>query len=177
MSSQARVSAKAGRTADNLYRIFAEALGTASLPQLSMVALPVLGVTALLLLRRLPDGFPRLPAIRPAFALSLAWLLTWPYQRPWYDAMAFCLLALYPASRLDWPLIWRLVAGVLYSTPGMPGTLSIRPLGVIEHELMVFVIPALRLAALAAVLVLCVTAAWYPHEQLRPRLAGLVPLR
>ncbi|MGE5132289.1 MAG: hypothetical protein ACM32E_05185 [Gemmatimonadota bacterium] len=164
-------------TADNLYRIFAEALGTARLPQLSMVALPVLGVTALLLLRRLPDGFPRLPAVRPAFALSLAWLLTWPYQRPWYDAMAFCLLALYPASRLDWPLIWRLVAGVLYSTPGMPGTLSIRPLGVIERELMVFVIPALRLAALAAVLVLCVTAAWYPHEQLRPRLAGLVPLR
>ena len=162
-------------TADNLYRIFAEALGSATLPQLSIVALPVFLVTALLLLRRLPDGFPVLPAVRPAFALTLAWLLTWPYQRPWYDAMAFCLLALYPASRLDWPLIWRLVAGVLYSTPGMPGTLSIRPLGAVEHELMVFVVPALRLAALAAVLVLCVTAAWYRHEQLRPRLAGLVP--
>jgi len=164
-------------TADNLYRVFAEAFGTARLPQLTLVALPVFLVTALLLLRRLPDGFPGLPAVRPAFALSLAWLLTWPYQRPWYDAMVFCLLALYPASRLDWPLIWRLVAGVLYSTPGMPGTLSIRPLGAIEHALMAAVIPALRLAALAAVLVLCVTAAWYRHEQLRPRLAGLVPLR
>jgi hypothetical protein len=164
-------------TGDNLYRIFAEALGTATLPQLSMVALPVFAITALLLLRRLPDGYRALPAVRPAFALSLAWLLTWPYQRPWYDAMAFCLLALYPASRLDWPLIARLVAGVLFSTPGMPGTLSIAPLGAIEHEFMVFVVPLLRLAALAAVLLLCVTAAWYAHEPLRPRLAGLVPLR
>jgi hypothetical protein len=162
-------------TGDNLYRIFAEALGTAKLPQLSSVALPVFVVTALLLLRRLPNGYPALPAVRPAFALSLAWLLTWPFQRPWYDAMAFCLLALYPAARLDWPLIARLVAGVLYSTPGMPGTLSIHPLGAIEHEIMVFVVPLIRLAALVAVLVLCLTAAWYAGEPLRPRLAGLVP--
>jgi hypothetical protein len=162
-------------TGDNLYRIFAEALGTAKLPQLSSVALPVFVITALLLLRRLPNGYPALPAVRPAFALSLAWLLTWPFQRPWYDAMAFCLLALYPASRLDWPLIARLVAGVLYSTPGMPGTLSIHPLGVIEHEFMVFVVPLIRLGALVTVVVLCLTAAWHAREPLRPRLAGLVP--
>lgn len=163
-------------TADNLYRIFAEALGHGSLPQLTMVALPVFAVTALLLLRRLPDGFPALPAVRPALALSLAWLLTWPYQRPWYDAMAFCLLALYPASRLDWPLIARLVAGVLYSSPGMPGNLKIPPLGAIQHELMVFVVPATRLAALLFVLVLCLTMAWQARQRYRLRLSGLVPL-
>ena len=163
-------------TADNLYRIFVDALGHSSLPQLSTVALPVFAFTALLLMRRLPDGFPALPAVRPAFALSLAWLLTWPYQRPWYDAMAFCLLALYPASRLDWPLIARLVAGVLFSTPGMPGRLRIFPLGMIQHELVVFVVPAVRLGALVMVLLLCLTMAWQAREPLRLRLAGLVPL-
>jgi len=164
-------------TADNLYRLFTEALGSATLPQLSMVALPVFAVTAGLLLLRLPNGYPRVPALRPAFALTLAWLLTWPYQRPWYDAMAFCLLALYPASRLDWPLIARLVAGVLYSTPGMPGTLSVRPLGTVEHWFQVLVVPGVRLAALVAVLLLCVTAAWQARQPWRPGMRGLVALR
>ncbi len=169
--------AHSSATSDNLYRIFGEALGSGTLPQLSMVALPVFAITAWLLLRRLPDGFPELPAVRPALALSLAWLLTWPYQRPWYDAMAFCLLALYPASRLDWPMIARLVAGIFYSTPGMPGTLTVPPLGEVEHYFMVFIVPATRLAALMAVLVLCLTGAWQAREPLRLRLTGLVPLR
>jgi hypothetical protein len=164
-------------TGDNFYRLFLRHPFTGGDPRLIMVAVPVLIVTALLLMRRLPDGCPELPAARPAFVLALAWLLTWPYQRPWYDAMALCLLALYPASRLDWALLARLTAGVLYSTPGMPGTLSIRPLGAIQRDLMMAVVPATRLAALAAVAVLCLTAAWYPGEPLRPRLAGLVPLR
>lgn len=162
-------------TADNVYRIFAEALGTASMPQLSMVALPVLAFTAYLLLARLPNGYPAVPAVRPAFALTLAWLLTWPYQRPWYDAMAFCLLALYPASRLDLPLIWRLVAGVLYSTPGMPGLLSLRPLGSVEHWFQVLAVPGARLAALMTVLALCLTGAWQAGQPARPPLPGYGP--
>jgi hypothetical protein len=164
-------------TGDNFYRLFLRHPFSGGDPRLIMVALPVLIVTALLLMRRLPDGCREVPAARPAFVLALAWLLTWPYQRPWYDAMALCLLALYPASRLDWPLLARLTAGVLYSTPGMPGTLSIWPLGVVQRDLMVAVVPMTRLGALAAVAVLCLTAAWYRGEPLLPRLAGLVPLR
>ena len=98
----------ASATSDNLYELFSRQFGLAHLPGLTLMVVPLLAAVGWLLLRRLPDGFPARPAVRPAFALSLAWLLVWPYQRPWYDAMAFCLLALYPASRLDWPMLTRL---------------------------------------------------------------------
>jgi hypothetical protein len=42
-----------------------------------------------------------------AFALVLAWLMAWPYVLPWYDALAWALLALLPASGLDWLLLAR----------------------------------------------------------------------
>ena len=42
---------------------------------------------AVLLLWRLPSGPSGLPFTRPALALSLAWLICTPQQRPWYDAM------------------------------------------------------------------------------------------
>jgi len=65
---------------------------------------------AVLALRRMPEGALSQPAIRPALALSAAWLFFWPYQLPWYDAMIICLLVFYPASRLDWLVIARLTA-------------------------------------------------------------------
>src|SRR5258707_12804002 len=64
---------------------------------------------AALLAWRLPPGPRGLPAIRPALVLTVAWLLVWPLQRPWYDAIAFCLLAVFPASRLDWLMLIRAV--------------------------------------------------------------------
>lgn len=45
-----------------------------------------------------------------AFALALAWLVAWPYVLPWYDALAWALLPLLPASRLDWLLLARTAA-------------------------------------------------------------------
>ena len=41
------------------------------------------------------------------FALVFAWLLAWPYVLPWYDALAWALLPLLPASGLDWLLLAR----------------------------------------------------------------------
>jgi hypothetical protein len=113
----------ASATSDNFYELLSRQFGLAHLPDLTLMVVPVLVAVGWLLLRRLPDGFPARPAVRPAFALSLAWLLVWPYQRPWYDAMVFCLLALYPASRLDWPMLARLTVATIYSMPGMPGKL------------------------------------------------------
>jgi len=50
-----------------------------------------------------------------AFALVLAWLVAWPYVLPWYDALAWALLPMLPASRLDWLLLARMaVLGVSY---------------------------------------------------------------
>jgi hypothetical protein len=131
------------------------------------VAAALLVATGWLLLRRLPDGAPGWPAIRPALALSLAWLLVWPYQRPWYDAMVFCLLALFPASRLDWPVLARLGAGTLYSIPGMPGPLPAVFFGLLPVEQRLLV-PLIRLAALLAVLGLCLTGAWHSRRRAGP---------
>ena len=58
-----------------------------------------------------PGGRADGAAVRIALALSLAWLFAWPFQRPWYDVMVICLLALYPASRLDGVILVRLLAG------------------------------------------------------------------
>ena len=98
----------------------------------------------------------------PAFALSLAWMLAWPYQRPWYDAAVLCLLVLYPASRLDWVILGQLAVGTVEFMPGMP---SFPPrhswLSAALDVQCNLVMPLVRLAALLAVVALCVTGAWY----------------
>lgn len=117
-------------------------------------------VVAALMLRHLPDGFPRRPAIKIALALSIAWLFVWPYQLPWYDTMAICLLAVYPASRLDWLVLLRLAAGTLAV---MPGTGRLREMVVLlgtAKAIHLIVTPALMLAALAGLVWLCLSRAW-----------------
>lgn len=150
----------ASATGDNLYQLFSRPFGLSTLPGLTLIAAPVLVAVTWLLLRRLPEGFAARPAVRPAFALSLAWLLVWPYQRPWYDAMVFCLLALYPASRLDWPLLGRLAAVTVYSMPGMPGRPHLAWLAAMTRADQVLMVPLARFAALVAVIVLCLSGAW-----------------
>jgi hypothetical protein len=157
----------AGATSDNLYQLFSRPFGLARPPDLILLVVPLLVAVGWLLLRRLPDGAAGWPAIRPALALSLAWLLVWPYQRPWYDAMVFCLLAVFPASRLDWPVLARLAAGTLYSLPGMPGPLPAVLGGFLPVEQRL-VVPVIRLAALAAVIVLCLTGAWHARPREGP---------
>ncbi len=85
-----------------------------------MVLLATLAL-ALLLLWRLPPGHLAQPAVRPALALAFAWLAVFPVQAPWYDALIFPLLALMPASGLDYLLIARCL---LLSQMLLPGVLS-----------------------------------------------------
>jgi hypothetical protein len=157
----------AGATSDNLYQLFSRPFGLARPPDLILLVVPLLVAVGWLLLRRLPDGAAGWPAVRPALALSLAWLLVWPYQRPWYDAMVFCLLAVFPASRLDWPVLARLAAGTLNSLPGRPGPLPAVFGGFLPVEQRL-VVPVIRLAALAAVIVLCLTGAWHARPREGP---------
>jgi hypothetical protein len=152
-------------TSDNWYQLFTGPFGLTSPPYLTVLAVTLFAALAVLLLWRLPEGFADRPAVRPALALSLAWLLVWPYQRPWYDAMAFCLLALYPASRLDWPLLARLAAVTIYSLPGMPGmprSVWLAAITTVNEQLTV---PATRFAALVAVVLLAMTGAWYARQK------------
>jgi Glycosyltransferase family 87 len=154
---------RASATGDNLYQLFSRPMDLGSRPHLLLLVVPLLLAVGALLLRRLPDAFGHLPAIQPALAFSVAWLLVWPFQRPWYDAMAFCLLALYPASRLDWPMLVRLVAGTFYYMPGMPGHLPFGTYYDIAHAEKSLLLPVIRLAVLVAVVALCLTGAWNPR--------------
>ncbi len=117
---------------------------------------------AALLAWRLPPGPRRLSAIRPALALTLAWLLVWPLQRPWYDAIAFCLLAVFPATRLDWVMLIRAVPAALAVATGAGGGGRGHPAWLAQLASFIgnTLSPDVRLAAALAVVLLCVTAAW-----------------
>jgi hypothetical protein len=159
-------------TNDTLYRLFAHALLRPTPAEIGLVIVPVLVITAAAVLYRLPDGFPARPAVHPAFAVSLAWMLAWPYQRPWYDAMVLALFALYPATRLDWPVLLQLTVTTVFYLPGVPGPFPHWTRGVHRAEVM-WLVPGLRLAALLAVLALCITGAWQAPRVSGPARPGL----
>lgn len=162
---------------DSLWRVF---YGFGGPPDwLTPVAVLAFLAMAALLAARLPPGPQDRPAIRPALVVTLAWLLTWPLQRAWYDAIGFCLLAVFPASRLDWLLLARSVPATLDMVAGAAAHRSAahRPSPVarhagrthqkpspglhgLVHDLAALLVPCARLAAALAVIVLCVTAAW-----------------
>ena len=87
---------------------------TAKINALGLISFVLLG---LILVRRMPSGPSDFPAVRVALAVVLAWLIVSPQQRPWYDAMIFPLLALMPATRLDWIVLVRGAAGALGALP------------------------------------------------------------
>jgi len=86
------------------------------------------------------------------FLLVLAWLLAWPYVLPWYDATAWALLALLPASGFDWLLLARTTVLAFGYLPARATGITI-PGGLrwMEPVLRSAVTPAV-LAALLAVL-------------------------
>jgi hypothetical protein len=161
-------------TNDTLYRLFAPALLHPTPAEIGLVILPVLVITAAAVMWRLPDGYPARPAIHPAFAVSLAWMLAWPYQRPWYDAMVLALFALYPATRLDWPVLLQLAATTMFYMPGVPGPFPHWSRSVHTVEVTA-VIPGIRLAALLAVLALCITGAWQGSRARGTALPSVAP--
>jgi hypothetical protein len=151
-----------GATIDNLYQLVDPSLRNTATAVSSSTGLVVVSVVLTIALAALlwwrlpaPAGFGDLPAIRPALALSLAWLFMYPFQRPWYDVMAICLIALYPLSRLDWVILIRL----LFPTTVYILATDVRiwppwlntALGYDWH----YVSPAIRLAAVLALVWLC----------------------
>jgi hypothetical protein len=114
-------------TWDTMYQIFYRPFGYTEFgaflvpPHLTAIAAVAFFAVAILAFLRFPNGTPQLPALSPALAITLAWLLVWSYQRPWYDVMAICLLAVYPASRLDWLVLVRLILTAPVYLPGVPG--------------------------------------------------------
>ena len=140
------------------------------------VALAATALLAVLLLWRLPSGPSQLPFARPALALSLAWLVCTPQQRPWYDAMIFPLLALMPATRLDWIVVVRALAAAMAEIPGVRFYTGLRPQWVSELADIISrgLAPAALVLAAAALVWLCITGGWTPGGQ--PDEAGSGPL-
>ncbi len=87
--------------ADTFYQLISASFRHQLPPAASLLVELAFVVLAALMLWRLPDAVPGMPAVKPALAISIAWLFIWYYQLPWYDTMVVGLLAVYPASRLD----------------------------------------------------------------------------
>jgi hypothetical protein len=119
-------------------------------------------ILAAVLLRRLPPGPAALPFTRPALAVCLAWLVCSPQQRPWYDAMIFPLVALLPATRLDWLVLARGLAAALAELPGVTFYTALRPrwLSLLADILARGVVPAALVIVALGLLWLCLTGRW-----------------
>jgi hypothetical protein len=92
----------------------------------------------------------------------------WYYQLPWYDVMIIGLLALYPASRLDYVVMVQLTAGSFVMMPGGSGLEP--PLGwlrTLAHAAWFAWVPLVLVACVVAVVVLCATGAWNIGPPLR----------
>ncbi len=164
--------------ADNFYQLISGSFRH-QLPSATslFVGLAFLALAALML-GRLPDAVPGLPAIRPALAISIAWLFIWYYQLPWYDTMAIGLLAVYPASRLDWAVTGQLTAGTIALMPGSVTPLHPHWLARLAYLLSFRLMPAVLLLALAALVWLCLSRAWKirrPPAARRPDVPALQP--
>ena len=157
-------------TFDSFWRLFYPPFGYNTEPRgLTVIAAAACLALAALLAWRLPPGPPGLPAIRPALVAALAWLFIWPLQRAWYDVIMFALLAIFPATRLDWLVLVRSVPATLDLVAG-GATHPLSPVWLhwTNNHLGSTGTPAVRLAAVAALVLLCATAAWNP----RPRPPG-----
>jgi hypothetical protein len=119
-------------------------------------------ILAAIMLWRMPPGPASYPFARPALALTLAWLVTTPQQRPWYDAAIFPLLALMPATRLDWIVVIRAVPAALAELPGVTYYPDLLPgwLSVTAKTISTRLAPIVLIGAALALLWLCVSGRW-----------------
>jgi hypothetical protein len=107
-----------GRSVDDPWRLLIMPGDPDSAPD-SRIMLATAALLVVLLLWRLPPGPADLPAVRPALACCLGWLITSPVQHPWYDAMLFPLLGLMSAGWLDALLVVRAIVAGLDYLPGV----------------------------------------------------------
>jgi hypothetical protein len=156
-----------GITWDTMYQLFwRPVLGytqfsvTSVPPHLELIAYLLFAAVAVLAVLRFPDPVPDLPAVTPALALSLAWLFLTAFQRPWYDVMAISLLALYSASRLDWVVLIRLLAGATVYVQAVQSPFQPHWLANLGQFDGAWLTPGVRLLAAVALIWLCWSGRW-----------------
>jgi len=159
-------------SADNFYQLFSGTLRNHLPNSLSLLVVLACAALAVLLLRRLPDVAPDLPAVQPALAIGVAWLFLWYYQLPWYDVLVIAVLALYPGSRLDYVVMAQLTASQFAQMPG--ATPFEPPLGwlrTFSHEIWFALTPLVLILCVVAVVLLAAFRAW----NIGPPLTGRAP--
>jgi hypothetical protein len=147
-------------TADNFYQLFASTPHSFLINHIAVIAGVIVVGAATVALGNLPGRATAQPAIFAALAFSAAWLFTWQYQLPSYDAMIVCLLIVVPACWLDWLVIARLVAGTVALMPGNPTPLPSHLLSRISNDDLTLAAPIVLITALVAMLTLCVAGGW-----------------
>jgi hypothetical protein len=124
-------------------------------------ALLVALLLAALLAWRLPPGPRESPAVRVTLALSLAWLVTTPIYHAWYDALVFPLIALMPASRLDWYVLARGAIAVFGPIPGISGAIHESWLRVaLRKWITPELVPGALFVSIVVLVLLCVVGRW-----------------
>jgi hypothetical protein len=144
-------------TADNFYQLFGRNGHGFLMTHLDIVAAVIGAGVAIVVLARLPIRATAQTAIFVALGLSTAWLFTWQYQLPSYEAMIICLLILGPACWLDWLVVVRLTAATVALMPGDPVAPSTRLLARISLDNLTLTVPIVLLSAAVALVVLCLT--------------------
>jgi hypothetical protein len=163
---------------DQPWQLLTEALAIHNAMKFTdVVALCAVLVLAPVLVWRLPSGPPGLaglPFAQPVLAVSLAWLMCTPQQRPWYDAMVFPLLALMPATRLDWIVVLRALAAAMGDLPGVESRAALHPpwLRSVADVTVHTVVPVTLAMLIGALVWLCVTRRWVTGGRGAPPASG-----
>jgi hypothetical protein len=143
-------------TADNFYQLFGGRHGVL-MGHVGVIA-AILGVgVAIVVLSRLPIRPALQPAIFVALGLSTAWLFTFQYQLPSYEAMIICLLILTPAGWLDWLVVARLTAATIALMPGGTRPPPTHLLARLSLDILTLAAPIVLLSAAVGLVVLCLT--------------------
>jgi hypothetical protein len=143
-------------TADNFYQLFAPTPHSFLINHIAVIAAVIVVGAAVVALRNLPGRQSAQPAIFAALAFSTAWLFTWQYQLPSYEAMIVCLLIVVPACWLDWLVIARLIAGTVALMPGNPNPVPSHLLSRISNDDLTLAAPIVLITALVAMIALCI---------------------
>lgn len=164
-------------------RVLVPVFGTGGAP-VATVVLEVLLVAALtaLLLGALPavqESDLLQTTARTTLAFVAAYLLTTAYVRPWYDAVAWLLLAMLPRSWFDLALLAHTTLLTLPFDPGLPYPLHPHWLNTLALELGYRIVPIVQAVLVAVTVGVCLRRirngppppAW---RRLRPR-AGRRP--
>ena len=141
-------------TADNFYQLL---FGRHSflMANVGVIAI-VIGVgVAMVVLSRLPIRAAAQPALFAALGLSTAWLFTFQYQLPSYEAMIICLLILTPACWLDWLVVARLTAATIALMPGGSRPPPTHLLARLSLDILTLAAPIVLLSAAVVLVVLC----------------------